>query len=160
MNRDERMTESSATQSAAPGAEHRRLDPFVGTWRTEGVIRAGEHGPAAAFSAVDRYEWMPGGFFLLHHVQARMGEGELTALEVIGYDAATGTYPMRSFDSLGNTGTHQATLRDGTWSFLGATERFTGAFSDDGGTITGLWEQSADGSSWVPWMDVTLTREA
>jgi hypothetical protein len=153
------MTESSTPQTR-PGAGHRRLDAFVGTWRTEGVIRAGEHGPESTFTATDRYEWMPGGFFLLHHVSAHMGDGELTALEVIGYDAATGTYPMRSFDSMGNTGSHQATLRDGTWTFTGATERFTGRFSDDGGTITGLWEQSADGAEWVPWMDVTLTREA
>jgi hypothetical protein len=152
------MTESTS-QGAGPGAEHRRLDVFVGTWRTEGIIRAGEHGPESTFTATDRYEWMPGGFFLLHHVSAHMGDGELTALEVIGYDAATGTYPMRSFDSQGNTGTHQATLRDGTWTFAGPTERFTGRFSDDGGTITGLWEQSTDGAEWVPWMDVTLTRQ-
>lgn len=152
-----RMTESA--QAARPGAEHRRLDEFVGTWRTEGVIRAGEHGPEATFTATDRYEWMAGGFFLIHHVSARMGEGELTALEIIGYDPATGTYPMRSFDSLGNTGAHQAMLRDSVWTFTSATERFTGRFSDDGSTITGLWEQSSDGTSWVPWMDVTLTRE-
>ncbi|HYW11933.1 MAG TPA: DUF1579 family protein [Longimicrobium sp.] len=152
------MTDSSIAQPPAPGMEHRRLDAFVGTWRTEGVIRAGEHGPATPFTATDRYEWMQGGYFLLHHVRAHMGDVELTALEVIGYDAETGTYPMRSYDSQGNTGTHQATLRDGNWTFQGATERFTGSFSGDGGTITGLWEQSADGVTWVPWMDVTLTR--
>ena len=151
------MTETA--QAAGPGTQHRLLDAFVGTWRTEGVIRAGEHGPAAAFTATDRYEWMAGGFFLIHHVAAQMGEDPLTALEIIGYDPATGTYPMRSFDSQGNTGTHQAALRDGVWTFAGDTERFTGSFSEDGNTITGLWEQSADGSTWVPWMDVTLTRE-
>ena len=153
------MTESSTARPARPGMQHRRLDGFVGTWRTAGTVRASEHGPATPFTAIDRYEWMPGGFFLLHHVQAHMGEGELTALEVISYDPETNTYPMRSFDSQGNTGTHQATLRDRTWTFQGPTERFTGSFSDDGGTITGLWEQSADGVAWVPWMDVTLTRQ-
>ena len=101
-----------------------------------------------------------GGFFLLHHVDAQMGDARLTALEVIGYDAATGTYPMRSFDSTGSTGTHVATLRDGVWTFTGASERFTGTFSDDGGTITGLWERSDDGAAWEPWMDITLTRES
>ena len=151
------MSESSTAQAAAsPGLE--KLEAFVGTWSTAGEIRAGEHGPATAFSAIDRYEWMEGGHFLLHHVDARMGDGHLVALEVIGYDAATGTYPMRSFDSQGNTGTHTARMQDGTWTFQGESERFTGRFSDDGNTITGLWEQSADGVTWTPWMDVTLTR--
>ena len=151
------MSESStAPMPATP--ELGRLDAFVGTWKTEGVIRAGEHGPESTFTAIDRYEWMEGGHFLLHHVDARMGGGHLTALEIIGYDAATGTYPMRSYDSQGNTGTHTATLHDGAWTFQGPSERFTGSFSEDGGTITGLWEQSADGAAWTPWMDVVLTR--
>ena len=37
-------------------------------------------------------------------------------------------------------------------------DRFTGTFSDDGNSITGHWELR-DGSSWHPWMDVTLRRE-
>lgn len=149
-----------AEQAAGPGPEMRRLEAFAGRWTTEGEIRGTADAPAVRFTAVDTYEWMPGGFFLLHHVDARMGGGELKALEVIGYDAATGTYPMRSFDSLGNTGTHQASVRDGVWTFQGDAERFTGRFSADGGTITGLWERSDDGATWVPWMDVTLTRDA
>jgi hypothetical protein len=143
-----------------PGPEHRRLQPFVGTWRTQGVVRATAEAPELPFTAVDRYEWMEGGFFLLHHVEARMGGGRLVALEVIGWDAAAGTYCMRSWDSQGGTGTHTGTLRDGVWTIEGASERFTGRFSDDGGTISGLWERSADGAAWEPWMDVTLTQTA
>jgi hypothetical protein len=121
-------------------------------------VRATADSPAFPFTATDRYEWMPGGFFLLHHVEARMGDTRLTALEVIGYDPSTDSYPMRSYDSMGNVGTHQGRLRDGTWTFTGAAERFTGTFGDDGDTLSGLWERSADGATWEPWMDVTLTR--
>lgn len=143
---------------SAPTAGHAALDAFVGTWRTEGEVRATPDAPAFRFTAVDRYEWMPGGFFLLHHVDARMGETRLTALEVIGYDPAADVYPMHSYDSTGNAGTHQGRLRGATWTFTGAAERFTGAFGRDGATLSGLWERSADGATWEPWMDVTLTR--
>lgn len=143
---------------AGPGPEHRRLDAFVGRWNTEGVVRATADAPELRFTAVDRYEWMEGGWFLLHHVDARMGDGRLTALEVIGYDPASGTYPMRSWDSQGNAGAHTGTLHDGVWTFAGATERFTGRFGPGGGTLSGTWERSAGGESWEPWMDVILTR--
>jgi hypothetical protein len=154
------MSDGGAGEPAAPGPAHGKLEPFVGRWKTEGVIRATADAPESRFTAVDTYEWMAGGFFLLHHVDARMGGVHLTALEIIGYDAASDTYPMRSYDSLGNTGTHTATLRDGVWTFTGETERFSGAFSEDGGTLTGTWERSEDGTTWEPWMDVTLTRES
>ncbi len=65
---------------------------------------------------------------------------------------------MYSYDSMGNAGTHQGRPRGGTWTFTGAAERFTGAFSADGATLRGLWERSADGQKWEPWMDVTPTR--
>jgi hypothetical protein len=42
------------------------------------------------------------------------------------------------------------------WS---ASDRFTGAFTDDGNTIAGHWEQ-VDGEHWRPWMEVTLTKDA
>jgi hypothetical protein len=40
-----------------------------------------------------------------------------------------------------------------------ADTRFTGAFSDDGSTITGRWEAERKDGSWEPWMDITLTRQ-
>lgn len=78
-------------QSPIPGPEHRRLEIFVGEWRTEGEILATEAGPASRLTAIDRYEWLPGGFFLLHHVDARMGDVEIKTLEIIGYDAESET---------------------------------------------------------------------
>jgi hypothetical protein len=140
-----------------PGPEHQRLNVFVGRWNTEGQTRAGPLGPAARITAIDTYEWFPGGFFLVHHVDARIGDEEIKVLEVIGYDASSKTYPMRSFDSQGNFGTHEARVRDGIWTFAGESERATVLVSDDGNTMTANWERS-DGARWLPWMDVTLTK--
>jgi Protein of unknown function (DUF1579) len=156
------MSSGDTPASQEPGPEHRRLDVFVGQWRTEGTILADPENPSgstAKLTAVDTYEWLPGGFFLIHHVDGRMGEDEVHAIEIIGYDASRQAYRTRSFDNHGNTGTYEATLRGATWAIRGQRERFTGEFGDGSRTLTGQWQRrSADGARWVPWMDIRLTK--
>ncbi len=149
---------SNAQQPPEPDPALKRLDVLVGKWNTEGQTRASADAPAAKIRAVDIYEWLPGGFFLVHRWDGRMGDGEIHGIEIIGYDVSSQTYPIRSFDNQGNSDLLQASARDDTWTFTGESMRFTGVFSDDGNTITGKWEYSSDGSNWLPWMDVTLTR--
>jgi hypothetical protein len=149
---------SALSAPRLPGPAHRALEVFVGTWQTEGVITAGPSGPVSRLQAVDTYEWLPGGFFLLHRVDGHMGDEPVQALEVIGYDASRERYVTWSFDHQGATGTYQALLRDGAWTIYGESERFSGAFSDDRLTLTGTWEQSSDGATWVPWMTITLRK--
>ena len=143
-----------------PTPEHRLLDAFVGTWRTEGRMEAGPLGPAAAIRGTDRYEWLPGGFFLVHRVDVRMGDEQVNTIEIIGWDPESRTYPMRWFDGRGGSGTYHAAFRDGAWTFAGETERFTGRFAADGGTISGTWERTEDGSEWLPWMEINLTKDS
>ncbi|MBS4192921.1 DUF1579 family protein [Bacillus sp. FJAT-49705] len=153
------MTKNDKVQAVRPGPEHKLLDIFVGKWKTEGQIKATSSSPAARLTAVDTYEWLPGGFFLIHYVDARMGDMEVKTTEIIGYDASSQTYFTSSFDNQGNTGTYQANLREGAWTINGKTERFTGEFSDGGNILKGKWEMSSDGSNWEPWMDIKLTKE-
>jgi uncharacterized protein DUF1579 len=144
-------------QPPKPGPEHKRLDVFVGKWNTEGTILASPSGPTSKLKAVDTYEWLPGGFFLVHHVDGRMGGEEVKAIEIIGYDVTSQKYFTRSFDNQGNTSTYQASLLDGVWTILGDSERFTGLFGAGDSTLTGKWERF-EGSEWLPWMDVRLTK--
>jgi hypothetical protein len=39
----------------------------------------------------------------------------------------------------------------------GLSQRFIGTFSDDGNSISGHWEKSADGSNWEHDFDLTYT---
>jgi hypothetical protein len=54
------------------GAAHRRLDVFIGRWHAEGTSYGeGQRADAPRASAVpwtsdESYEWLPGGFFVLH----------------------------------------------------------------------------------------------
>jgi hypothetical protein len=140
-----------------PGPEHQALAPFVGRWATSGQVLASESGPAQEIVGVDEYQWFPGGFFLRHRVDVRIGGERVQALEIIGWDAERGAYFMRSFDSQGSAGLMHATVRDGTWTFEADTERFTGTFGDGGNTLSGRWER-CEGERWLPWMDVRLAK--
>jgi hypothetical protein len=156
------MTESNSTtapqQPPKPDPALKRLDAFVGKWNTQGQIKESPFGPAGKIIGTDTYEWLSGGFFLIHRVNVRMGDQRNESIEIIGYDASSKTYPMHSFDSQGNSIVMRASVVGDTWTFTGESMRFTGAFSDDGKSISGKWEYLSDDSNWHHWMDVKLTK--
>jgi hypothetical protein len=144
----------------APEAENRRLDALVGHWRSEGQTVATRCEPAVRIAGTDTYEWLAGGFFLIHRVDVHMGDDHVEVIEMIGpYDPATRTYPMRSFDHRGNfTTMHASVTDDGVWTFAGDAERATLMIAPDGRTMTARWERTDDGSGSRHWMDMNFTR--
>lgn len=151
--------EKNTKQPKSPEADSalKHLDVFTGTWKTEGEIKATETTPAIPIEGTDTYEWLPGGWFLLHRVDVRMGDEQIDSVEIIGYDPSTGKYPMHYFGHQGTTGVMVATLDDTIWKFTGETERFTGSFNEAGDVISGKWER-LDDSDWIHWMDIRLTK--
>jgi hypothetical protein len=147
------------TKSIAASIELERLTPFLGDWETQGEMKTSPSEQPAQFRAIDTYEWLPGGHFLLHRFDADMPSGKVQGIEVIGYSRESNSYPMQSFDSLGNTNLMQARLENETWTFVGEGIRFTGGFRENGRVFAGLWEQrSGVGEAWEPWMDVRLKK--
>jgi hypothetical protein len=145
------MMTTPATPGLAP------LDRFVGTWDTEGQVGAGES--AVRFEAVDEYEWLAGGYFLVHKFRACMPDGETSGIEVISHDPPSNTYAMRSFDNAGSAGVMIAHHEGDHWVFLGEHMRFSGAFSPDGREFSGVWEmRSTEAATWQPWMTVKLLK--
>ena len=136
-----------------------RLDPLIGTWKTEGWTT---EVPAARIDAVDTYERLPGGA-LLHLVDARVGEQTVEGAEIIGYDPARGSYLTQYFGSDGpNAYEASLTEHDGAlvWAMRSERDRFTGTFNENLDVITGHWEALEDGANWQPWMDITLTKQS
>ena len=154
------MPDKKINQSPAPGAEHKLLDVFIGRWKTEGQINESPFGSAGKIIGTDTYEWLPGGFFLIHHIDVRMGETNNKAIEIIGYDASKRLYSMHSFDNLGNNIIMRACVDGNTWIFSGEQMRFTGTFSVDRKTLTGKWEYLEDDLNWRHWMNIKLTKKA
>jgi hypothetical protein len=169
------MTNSNTAQSkqaqapkqpGKPGPEYRRLDVFVGKWKMEGLQYDGPFGPAAKVSAVETYEWLTGGFFLVHRLDGRLGDAEIACIEVIGQDASSQSYPRQSFYSDGKTNIWRTQEDNGTWTLTGDAPmedkslkvRSTTAFSDSGNKMTAKWEYSSDGSRWQTFWDVDATK--
>jgi Protein of unknown function (DUF1579) len=146
-----------------PGSEHERLEVLVGSWKTEGWTRETPEAPAVRIDAVDTYEWLDGGFALLHRVDARVGDERVRGAEIIGWDPDRQAYVTQYFGSDGPA-SYEASLseEDGAlvWRMRSEQDRFTGRFSDDGDTITGHWESLDADANWKPWMDITLTTQA
>jgi hypothetical protein len=144
------------------GVAHERLAVLIGKWKTDGRTREMPGAPAMAVDAVDTYEWLPGGFGLLHVVDAGMGDEKVEGAEVIGYDADRDAYVTLYVGSDGTTSYEANLAEEGeglTWRMRSETTRFTGVFSEERGVITGHWELLSDGGEWQPWMDITLTRQ-
>jgi hypothetical protein len=156
------LTES--TKPPQPSAEHRLLDAFVGTWTTEGHQLEGAGGPAATITATQTYEWLSGGFFLVHRFDGRVGSGDASCIEIIGYDSKTGSYPVHTFYNNGVTNQWQCHKNGGTWSLTGSWSgnlmqvRCTTVFQNHGDTMVSKWESSSDGATWRTFWDVKATK--
>jgi hypothetical protein len=136
-----------------------RLKPFVGSWDTTGEMKSPAPGQATTFKAFDKYEWLPGGGFLLHHFDADMPDGKVHGIEVIGYDAEADDYSMHAFDCTGTVSVMHGRVEKDIWTFVSDAMRFTGGFREDGSVFGGLWESRASGEDdWQPAMEITLRK--
>jgi hypothetical protein len=137
---------------------HEQLGKFAGCWNTEGKIMATEGTPEIRVYGTDTYEWLPGGFFLLHKVDVLVGNERNETFEIIGFDKHIGKYTMQHYDNKGNSGFMTATCEEELWTFIGEGLRFTGGFKNDGKEFSGIWEQSADSKNWTHFMDIKLNK--
>lgn len=148
-----------------------RLWSIAGRWRTSGHV-IGE--PTIPVVGSDIYDVLPGGHFLVHHVDVTVGDQPVRAIEIIGEPDGSGGYLARSFDSEGDAEVMHVTIDDdGVLSFAGggdiapaaqptnaqtARVRSTLRIAEDRQSMTALWERSDDGTTWQRWMDITFQR--
>jgi hypothetical protein len=149
---------------AAPGLT--ALEPLVGKWHTEGQKHEGPLGPAAPFAAVEVFEWLEGGQFLIHRLDGHF-EGQAAAcVEVLGKHE-DGQLFAQTFYNDGKrndwviTEDGQTLVWNGVWSTASASSlrvRYTVSFEDAGNTLVGKWEQSHDGQTWQLFLDARGTK--
>lgn len=134
----------------------RQLGVFEGTWRTKGT---GRQEPAITVDGIDTYRWFPGGHFMEHRVDVKMGGEHMQALEIISYDAEKQLFLLQSWNSAGQMTQMQGKTYHRSWTFFNDSLRGTFTFSENGGQLTGTWETTADGGkTWQPWLDMELTK--
>lgn len=144
-----------------------RLDVLIGQWEMEATFEAGYFGPGSqpitGRGGRTTFEWLEGRFFLTQrfineHPAAPSG------IALIGVGTDPDTFTQHYYDSRGVTRIYQMTLDGRTWKLWreapGFWQRYTGLISDDGNTITGAWEGSADGQEWKHDFGLTYIKEA
>ena len=142
-----------------------RLDALIGQWEMEATFGAGYFGPGTSArtgrGGRTTFEWLDGRFFLIQrfavdHPAAPSG------IAIIGPGEQPETWSQHYYDSRGVARVYQMSLADGIvriWREApGFWQRYTGALSGDGATISGAWERSADGREWQHDFGLTYTR--
>ena len=137
------------------------LEPFealVGTWTTEATHPIY---PSTVVRGRSTFEWLEGKRFLIQRSVTDHPEFP-DAMAVFG--VTDEQLSMHYFDSRGVYRVYAVSLSEVTWRFSrdapGFSQRFTGTFSDDGNTITGLSKLSQDGSTWDDDLAITYRRAA
>ncbi|HYQ17679.1 MAG TPA: DUF1579 family protein, partial [Polyangiaceae bacterium] len=138
------MTHSAT--DAAPGLE--ALRPLVGKWHIEGKQLESPLGPAAPFVAVETFEWLEGGRFLVHRLEGKLGDRPAACVEILGLNEAGELFAQTYYDDGTTTrwevkADAQALVSSGSWPKSGAAlrVRYTATIVDLGNTIEGKWEQ-------------------
>ena len=143
-------------QPATPDPDLEPLDALVGEWLTEATHPAL---PATVVHGRSTFEWLAGERFLIQRSQTDHPDFP-DAIAILG--AAPDGLSMHYFDSRGVHRVYEASVGDGVWRMSrrapGFSQRFTGTFGDDGRTISGLWELSADDASWDDDVAITYRR--
>jgi hypothetical protein len=153
-------------------SETHKLSAIAGRWDTSGYV-IGD--PLVPVEGTDIYEMLSGGHFLIHHVDVTVGAQRVRAIEIIGEpDPESDAYLARSFDSEGKFELMKLRIDDhGIFHFAGGGEiapaaqrsdaatvrvRSTLTVAQDRASMKALWERSADGINWEPWMEIAFTR--
>jgi hypothetical protein len=132
------------------------LDVFIGKWTTEATHPAV---PGTVVRGEAVFEWLEGGRFLIN--RARNDHPDFPdSISVIGH--VEDRIAMYYFDSRGVHRVYETSVSGGVWHISrdapGFSQRFKGTFSEDGKTITGVFQLSRDDSTWDDDLEITYRR--
>ena len=65
--------ETTAFGSPPPDPELRRLQPLVGTWRSEEQTLDGVLGPGVSVTSAEGFSWLDGGYYLVQTYETTFG---------------------------------------------------------------------------------------
>jgi hypothetical protein len=150
--------ESTAGPVPVRDARHEALGVLIGKWINEGHTVATTEVPSLPILTSDVYEWVPGGFFVVHSAHGKIGDNSVGGVEIIGVDGDG--YRSTLYDSFGNVHTSRMEVDGEVIRWLGERTRCTATITDDGSTQVAHHEASADGTTWASSMEVTLRKIA
>jgi len=98
-----------------PGPESKKLEYFVGTWKTEGQIKPNEYVPAGKSVTTETFRLGPGGFSL----EFDRPEGQIPRTQgITAYDSHAKVYTTFYVSSAGLVGGGTGTVDGNTWTWM------------------------------------------
>lgn len=160
------VSTQAVAQPPQPGADAKKLEAWVGTWRYEGETKASALGPAAKISGTQTGRMVMNGFALEWKGEEKSQFGGVQWGEMDVYDAPSKSYLYFGYQSDGMTWSGSNVVRGDTWKATGTiTNKGTSykvrgewSFSADGRIVTWSQEISADGRLWAPSIQLTMTK--
>jgi uncharacterized protein DUF1579 len=123
-----------------PDPALRRLDRLVGRWSMEGHLVGSDENTIRGETT---FRWLPGGFFLEQRAQIDFAGLRIDALELIGYDPTTDSFPSTVYS---NFSPEPLTYK---WEVEGDAVTITVSHRPLDATFTGSWrEDGTFGSGW------------
>ncbi|WP_327358008.1 DUF1579 family protein [Streptomyces sp. NBC_01304] len=158
------MPENTEPQMPTPAPELKKLDFLVGTWRMDGRTEDTPMGPGADMTSTETFEWMEGGFFLVHRWEGGFEVGGQkivdSGYEFFDYDAEKGQYRSHYFNSFGAWDDADSTYVGdfaGDSLVMTGPARMTRTLNADG-TITCDSDMPDGEGGFIPSMRATLTK--
>ncbi len=145
---------SETPELPQPHAALRWLDRLVGRWSMEGNLVGSDE---KNISGEATFRWLPGGFFLEQRAHIDFAGQQIDALELIGYDAESDTFPSTVYSGFSPDPLPYRWQVEGervtiTVSYGPLDATFTGSWREDG-TFSGSWRPNpgADETVNVPY---------
>jgi hypothetical protein len=153
----------------APDPELRRVEPLLGTWRTDDQTQDSVLGPGVPVTSTETFQWLEGGYFLVSTYDTVFGdEPAQRGVNYWFYDSEAARFRIIFFSNNGpyteEGNRYAGEVARGTLTFEGPA-RFQYELNDDGkialnpdGTLSVAWWLRDEGGDWKPWMNNTFTR--
>jgi hypothetical protein len=143
-----------------PTAEQalKKLEPLVGEWILEARPPGGVPWQGGGRSTM---EWHPSGAHLIQRTTIEVAEAP-NSLSIVGCDAGNGTYFQLYSDDRGVCRIYEMSIGDGEWKLwrvgVPFAQRFMATISEDRNTISGRWERSEDGTTFLTDFELVYRR--
>jgi len=147
-----------------PGPEHRKLEYFVGTWKTESEIKENGFVPAGKSVSTEIWTLGPGGFY----VEWDRPEGRIPRTQgITAYDSQAKVYTAFYVNSAGLVGGGTGTVDGNTWTWM-LEDKWSGQAFKGRSTVTiksasqftARYEYLEPNGSYVTLVESTSTKVA